>query len=307
VNTANDLTELIGKTPLLNLSRFAAGTGATILGKLENLNPGASVKDRIALAMIEAAEKDGQLKPGGTIIEPTSGNTGIGLAWVAAVKGYKVILTMPESMSIERRKLLEAYGAEIVLTSATEGMPGAVRKATALAENLPGSFIPMQFSNPANPGIHYQTTGPEIWEAAGKVDVFVAGVGTGGTLTGVGRYLREKNPRVLLAAVEPTTSPVISGGAMGPHMIQGIGAGFIPDNLDTKILDEVVRVDSAAAIAAAQELARKEGVLVGISAGANAFAARQLALRPENKGKTIVTILCDTGERYISTLLFYHD
>jgi cysteine synthase A len=307
VNTANDLTELIGKTPLLNLSRFADGTGATILGKLENLNPGASVKDRIALAMIEAAEKDGHLKPGGTIIEPTSGNTGIGLAWVAAVKGYKVVLTMPESMSIERRKLLEAYGAEIVLTSATEGMPGAVRKATALAQNLPGSFIPMQFSNPANPAIHYQTTGPEIWEAAGKVDIFVAGVGTGGTLTGVGRYLREKNPRVLLAAVEPTTSPVISGGAMGPHMIQGIGAGFIPDNLDTKILDEVVRVDSAAAIAAAQELARKEGVLVGISAGANVFAARQLALRPENKGKTIVTILCDTGERYISTLLFYHD
>ncbi len=307
MNVANDLTELIGKTPLLNLSRFAEGTGATILGKLENLNPGASVKDRIALAMIEAAEKDGQLKPGGTIIEPTSGNTGIGLAWVAAVKGYKVILTMPESMSIERRKLLEAYGAEIVLTSATEGMPGAVRKATALHENLPGSFIPMQFSNPANPAVHYRTTGPEIWEAAGKVDIFVAGVGTGGTLTGVGRYLREKNPRVLLAAVEPTTSPVISGGAMGPHMIQGIGAGFIPDNLDTKILDEVVRVDSAAAIAAAQELARKEGVLVGISAGANVLAARQLAQRPENKGKTIVTILCDTGERYISTLLFYHD
>ena len=305
---AKDLTQLIGKTPLLNLSRFAAGTGATILGKLENLNPGASVKDRIALAMIEAAEKDGRLAPGGTIIEPTSGNTGIGLAWVAAVKGYKVILTMPESMSIERRKLLAAFGAEIVLTSATEGMPGAVKKAEALAQNLPGSFIPMQFSNPANPEAHYQTTGPEIWEATGgKVDILVAGVGTGGTLTGTGRYLREKNPRILLAAVEPTTSPVISGGAMGPHMIQGIGAGFIPGNLDTKILDEVVRIDSQAAIAAAQELALKEGVLAGISAGANVLAARQLALRPENKGKTIVTIICDTGERYISTLLFYHD
>ena len=305
---ANDLTELIGKTPLLNLSRFAAGTGATILGKLENLNPGASVKDRIALAMIEAAEKEGKLLPGGTIIEPTSGNTGIGLAWVAAVKGYKVILTMPESMSIERRKLLAAFGAEIVLTPATEGMPGAVKKAETLLQNIPGGFIPMQFSNPANPEAHYRTTGPEIWEATGgKVDILVAGVGTGGTLTGAGRYLREKNPKILLAAVEPTTSPVISGGTMGPHMIQGIGAGFIPGNLDVKLLDEVIRVDSQAAIAAAQELALKEGVLAGISAGANVWAARQLAQRPESKGKTIVTIICDTGERYISTLLFYHD
>lgn len=305
---ANDLTELIGKTPLLNLSRFAAGTGATILGKLENLNPGASVKDRIALAMIEAAVREGKLAPGGTIIEPTSGNTGIGLAWVAAVKGYKVILTMPESMSIERRKLLEAFGAEIVLTSATEGMPGAVRKAEALKEALPGSFIPMQFSNPANPEAHYHTTGPEIWEATGgKIDILVAGVGTGGTLTGTGRYLREKNPKIRLAAVEPTTSPVISGGSMGPHMIQGIGAGFIPGNLDTKLIDEVVKVDSQAAIAAAQELALREGLLAGISAGANVWAARQLAQRPENQGKTIVTIICDTGERYISTLLFYHD
>jgi len=305
---ANDLTELIGKTPLLNLSRFAAGTGATVLGKLENLNPGASVKDRIALAMIEAAERDGVLVPGGTIIEPTSGNTGIGLAWVAAVKGYKVILTMPESMSIERRKLLEAFGAEIVLTPATEGMPGAVRRAEALRANLPGSFIPMQFSNPANPEAHYRTTGPEIWEATGgKVDILVAGVGTGGTLTGAGRYLREKNPQFRLVAVEPTTSAVISGGAMGPHMIQGIGAGFIPGNLDTKLIDEVVLVESAAAIAASQELALKEGLLAGISAGANVLAARQLAQRPENHGKTIVTIICDTGERYISTLLFYHD
>ena len=305
---ANDLTELIGKTPLLNLSRFAAGTGATVLGKLENLNPGASVKDRIALAMIEAAEREGILVPGGTIIEPTSGNTGIGLAWVAAVKGYKVILTMPESMSIERRKLLEAFGAEIVLTPATEGMPGAVRRAEALRANLPGSFIPMQFSNPANPEAHYRTTGPEIWEATGgNVDLLVAGVGTGGTLTGTGRYLREKNPKIRLAAVEPTTSAVISGGTMGPHMIQGIGAGFIPGNLDTKLIDEVVQVDSASAIAASQELALKEGLLAGISAGANVLAARQLAQRPENQGKTIVTIICDTGERYISTLLFYHD
>ena len=313
MNVAADLTQLIGKTPLLNLSRFAqpvgiVSTGVTLLGKLENQNPGSSVKDRIALAMIEAAEKAGKLAPGGTIIEPTSGNTGIGLAWVAAVKGYQVVLTMPESMSLERRKLLAAFGAEIILTPATEGMPGAVRRAEALAKERPGSFLTLQFENPANPEAHYLTTGPEIWEATGgKVDIFVAGVGTGGTLTGTGRYLREKNPRVLLVAVEPSSSPVISGGSMGPHQIQGIGAGFIPANLDVKLIDEVMRVEGQAAISAAQELARTEGLLAGISAGANVWAARELARRPEHRGKTIVTVICDTGERYISTPLFYQN
>ncbi len=307
VNTvAADLTELVGNTPLLHLGRYAPG--AQILAKLELVNPGSSVKDRIALAMIETAEASGQLKPGGTLIEPTSGNTGIGLAWVAAVKGYHLILTMPESMSIERRKLLSALGAEIVLTPALEGMPGAVKKAEALIAKIPGSLMAGQFSNPANPLIHYQTTGPEIWKASGGiVDAFVAGVGTGGTLSGVGRYLKEKNPQVKIIAVEPTTSPVISGGPMGPHMIQGIGAGFIPENLDMSLVDEVLLIESKEAINAAKELALKEGLLAGISTGANVLAARRLSQRPEWTGKTIVTVACDTGERYISTLLFHHD
>jgi cysteine synthase A len=302
---AKDLTELIGRTPLLDLSRFAAGSGATVLGKLENLNPGASVKDRIALAMVEAAALDGRLPPGGTLVEPTSGNTGIGLSWVAAVKGYRVILTMPESMSLERRKLLAAFGAEIVLTPATEGMPGAIRKAEDLVKQIPGAFLPSQFDNPANPDAHYRTTGPEIWEDTdGKVDILVAGVGSGGTLTGAGRFLREKNPRILLVAVEPATSAVLSGKPMGPHGIQGLGAGFVPDNLDLKLVDEIVRVDTQAAVSAAQELALKEGLLAGISAGANVQAARLLAQKPEHRGKTIVTVICDTGERYLSTALF---
>ena len=310
---AENLTQLIGKTPLLQLSRFSAAAApipceATLLGKLENQNPGSSVKDRIALAMIEAAEVAGTLRPGGTIIEPTSGNTGIGLAWVAAVKGYKVVLTMPESMSLERRKLLQALGAEIVLTPAVEGMPGAVHRADALAKECPGAFLPLQFENPANPEAHYRTTGPEIWEATeGRVDILVAGVGTGGTLTGAGRYLSEKNPGLLVIAVEPSTSAVLSGGTMGSHQIQGIGAGFIPANLDTSLVNEILRVESPRAIAAAQELARTEGLLAGISAGANAWAARELGRRPEHKGKTIVTIICDTGERYLSTALFYQD
>ena len=301
-----DLTELVGNTPLLRLSRFAP-TG-NVLIKLELLNPGSSVKDRIALAMVEAAEKTGKITPGATLIEPTSGNTGIGLAWVAAVKGYKLILTMPESMSIERRKLLQALGAEIVLTPGSEGMTGAIQKAEELLQRISGSFQPSQFSNPANPDAHYKTTGPEIWQACnGKVDILVAGVGTGGTLSGTGRFLKEKNPEIQIIAVEPTTSAVISGQAAGPHMIQGIGGGFIPDNLDRSILTEVLLVDSLQAIEAAKELALSEGLLAGISTGANAWAARKVAQRPENASKTVVTIACDTGERYISTLLFYHD
>ncbi|NNM66953.1 MAG: cysteine synthase A [Spirochaetales bacterium] len=301
-----DLTELVGHTPLLRLSRFAP-TG-NVLIKLELLNPGSSVKDRIALAMVETAEKSGKIERGATLIEPTSGNTGIGLAWVAAVKGYKLILTMPESMSIERRKLLQALGAEIVLTPGNEGMTGAMAKAEELLQRIPGSFQPSQFSNPANPEAHYKTTGPEIWEACkGKVDILVAGVGTGGTLSGTGRFLKEQNPELQVIAVEPTTSAVISGKAAGPHMIQGIGGGFIPDNLDRSLLTEVFLVDSMQAIEAAKELALHEGLLAGISTGANVWAARKVAERPENRSKTVVTIACDTGERYISTLLFYHD
>jgi cysteine synthase A len=301
-----DLTELVGNTPLLRLSRFAP-TG-NLLVKLELLNPGSSVKDRIALAMVEAAEKSGKITPGATLIEPTSGNTGIGLAWVAAVKRYKLILTMPESMSIERRKLLQALGAEIVLTPGSEGMTGAMEKAEELLQRIPGSFQPSQFSNPANPNAHYKTTGPEIWQACnGKVDILIAGVGTGGTLSGTGKFLKEKNPELQIIAVEPTTSAVISGKAAGPHMIQGIGGGFIPDNLDRSILTEVFLVDSLQAIEAAKELALHEGLLAGISTGANVWAARKVAERPENASKTVVTIACDTGERYISTLLFYHD
>jgi cysteine synthase A len=302
---ARNLTELIGRTPLLELSRFTAGAGATVLAKLENLNPGASVKDRIALAMVETAAREGRLPPGGTLVEPTSGNTGIGLSWVAAVKGYRVILTMPESMSLERRKLLAAFGAEIVLTPATEGMPGAIRKAEALVREIPGAFFPSQFDNPANPEAHYRTTGPEIWEdTGGQVDILVAGVGSGGTLTGAGRYLKEKNPKILLVAVEPATSAVLSGKAMGPHGIQGMGPGFVPANLDQKIVGQILTVDTQAALAASQELALREGLLAGISAGANALAARQLAQLPEHRGKTIVTFICDTGERYLSTPLF---
>ena len=307
---AEDLTELVGNTPLLRLSRFQAGQpgSATILGKLELFNPGASLKDRIALAMIEDAEQRGVLKPGATIIEPTSGNTGIGLAWVAAVKGYKMILTMPESMSIERRKVLQALGATLVLTPAPEGMAGAVNQAELLHQKIEGSWIPGQFENPANPSVHYRTTGPEIWASTGgKVDFFVAGVGTGGTVSGTGRFLKEKNPAIQIVAVEPAASPLLSQGRSGPHMIQGIGANFVPANLDRSVIDEVLTIENAEAIAAAKELALKEGLMAGISSGANVLAARRLAARPENAGKTIVTILCDTGERYISTLLFHND
>jgi cysteine synthase A len=310
MTVAEDLTQFVGRTPLLKLSRFQAGQPgtATILAKLELFNPGSSVKDRIALAMIEDAEKKGTLKPGATIIEPTSGNTGIGLAWVAAVKGYKMILTMPESMSIERRKVLQALGAQLVLTPATEGMTGAVNQANLLNKNIPNSWIPGQFENPANPDVHYRTTGPEIWEATGgKVDVIVAGVGTGGTISGAGKFLKEKNPNLKVVAVEPATSPLISQGKSGPHMIQGIGANFVPENYNAKIIDEVLTVESADAIAAAKELALKEGLLAGISSGGNVLAARRLAARPEFAGKTIVTIIADTGERYISTLLFHND
>ncbi len=303
-----NLCELIGKTPLLKLAKFAPGTDGEILGKLENFNPGSSVKDRIALAMIAAAEDAGQLTPGATIIEPTSGNTGIGLSWVAAVKGYRIILTMPESMSVERRKILQGLGAELVLTPAQDGMEGAIRQAHTLCEKIEGSFMPQQFSNPANPDVHYRTTGPEIWEAAGgKVDALVAGVGTGGTVTGTGRYLKEQDPNILVVAVEPEESPVLSGGEGGPHMIQGIGAGFVPDNYGGDVVDEVIKVSSSDAIATAKAITRLEGLMVGISAGGNAWAALQVAQRPEFKGKRVVTVMCDTGERYLSTLLYYED
>jgi cysteine synthase A len=305
---ANNLCELIGDTPLLKLDRLAPDLAGRLLGKLEASNPGGSVKDRIGLAMIEAAEKDGRLKPGGTIIEPTSGNTGIGLALVAAVKGYRLIITMPESMSVERRKLLQGLGAEIVLTPADEGMLGAVSQAQEMLDEMEGAFMPQQFDNPANPDVHYRTTGPEIWEASGgKVDILVAGVGTAGTVSGAGKYLKEQNPNFKVVAVEPVESPVLSGGEMGPHMIQGIGAGFIPGNYDASVVDEVVQVSSDAAIKTAKQLPLKEGVLAGISAGANVCAAMEIARRPENADKTVVTIICDTGERYLSTLLFYED
>ena len=304
----NDLSELIGNTPLLRLNKLSADLPGTIYGKLESFNPGSSVKDRIGLAMIEEAEREGVLQPGGTIIEPTSGNTGIGLALVAAVKGYRCIITMPSSMSIERRKLLQALGAEIILTEGYEGMPGAIQQAEELLEDIPGAFMPRQFDNDANPNIHYASTGPEIWEALdGKVDIFVAGVGTGGTVSGVGRYLKEQNADVRIIAVEPVESPVLSGGKMGPHMIQGIGAGFIPGNYHGDHVDEVIKVTSEQAIECAKELAAAEGALVGISAGANVHVARDLAHDQANEGKNIVTVLCDTGERYVSTLLFYED
>jgi cysteine synthase len=300
------VTELIGRTPLLRLNRVSDETGAEVLGKLESANPGGSVKDRIGLAMIEAAEKDGLIAPGRTtIVEPTSGNTGIALAMVAAARGYDVILTMPETMSVERRSLLKAYGARLVLTPGPQGMGGAVARALEVAGELLDAFVPQQFENPANPDVHERTTGPEIWEATGgAVDAFVAGVGTGGTLTGAGRFLREKKPGVRLVAVEPADSPVLSGGQPGPHRIQGIGAGFVPKIVDTTLFDEILRAGVDDAFAAARALARDEGILTGISAGANVWAAAQVARRPESRGSTIVTVLCDTGERYLSTPLF---
>ena len=300
-------TDLIGGTPLLKLNNIVGDTQtqADIYGKLEYFNPAGSVKDRIARAMIDDAEKSGALKPGAVIIEPTSGNTGIGLASVAASRGYKIILTMPETMSVERRNLLKAYGAELVLTDGAKGMKGAIAKAEELAKETPGSFIPSQFTNPANPAAHKATTGPEIWEDTdGKVDIFVAGVGTGGTLSGVGEYLKSKNPNVKVVAVEPAGSPVLSKGVAGPHKIQGIGAGFVPDTLDTDIYDEIITVENEDAFETGRRLARKGGVLVGISSGAAVYAALQLAKRPENEGKVIVALLPDTGERYLSTPMF---
>lgn len=300
--------ELVGKTPLLKLNRYTAKNGitdATILAKLEYLNPAGSVKDRIALAMIEDAEKKGILKEGATIIEPTSGNTGIGLAAVAAARGYKAILTLPETMSVERRNLLKAYGAELVLTDGSKGMKGAIAKAEELKESIPGSVILGQFVNPANSAVHKATTGPEIWDQTdGKVDIFVTGVGTGGTITGVGEYLKEQNPDVKIVAVEPATSPVLSKGTPGAHKIQGIGAGFVPDVLNTKVYDEVITIENEDAFAEGRKFAVSEGILVGISSGAALKAAGILASRPENKGKTIVVLLPDSGDRYLSTPLF---
>ena len=301
------ITDLIGGTPLLKLTNYAQEKelGATIYGKLEYFNPAGSVKDRIAKAMIDDAEAKGALKPGSVIIEPTSGNTGIGLAAVAASRGYKIILTMPETMSIERRNLLKAYGAELVLTEGAKGMKGAIAKAQEIADSTPNSFIPSQFTNTANPTMHRNTTGPEIWEDTdGTVDIFVAGVGTGGTVTGVGEYLKSKNPNVKVVAVEPAGSPVLSKGTPGSHKIQGIGAGFVPDTLNTEIYDEIIPVENEDAFETGRTLARKEGLLVGISAGAAVWAATELAKRPENKGKTIVALLPDTGERYLSTPMF---
>ncbi len=307
MKTVDRITDLVGGTPLLKLTNYGKEKelGATIYGKLEYFNPAGSVKDRIAKAMIDDAEEKGVLKPDSVIIEPTSGNTGIGLAAVAASRGYRIILTMPETMSIERRNLLKAYGAELVLTEGAKGMKGAIAKAQELAESTPNSFIPSQFTNPANPAIHRSTTGPEVWEATdGKVDIFVAGVGTGGTVTGVGEYLKSKNPNIKVVAVEPAGSPVLSKGTPGPHKIQGIGAGFVPDTLNTNIYDEIIAVENDDAFETGRVLARKEGLLVGISSGAAVWAATELAKRPENNGKIIVALLPDTGERYLSTPMF---
>ena len=301
------ITDLIGGTPLLELGNYERKNGleATLLAKLEYFNPAGSIKDRIAMAMLDDAEAKGLLKPGAVIIEPTSGNTGIGLAAVGAARGYRVILTMPETMSVERRNLLKAYGAELVLTDGSKGMKGAIAKAQELAAATPDSFIPGQFNNPANPEIHRRTTGPEIWaDTEGKVDIFVAGVGTGGTITGVGEYLKSQKPDVKIVAVEPAGSPVLSQGKSGPHKIQGIGAGFVPETLNTAVYDEIIAVENDAAFAVGREIARTEGVLVGISSGAALCAATELAKRPENRGKVIVALLPDTGDRYLSTPLF---
>ena len=306
-NIYRSVTELIGRTPLLAAKSFAKAhdISANIVVKLEYFNPAGSVKDRIAIAMIEQAEREGKIAPGATLIEPTSGNTGIGIASVAAARGYRAILTMPETMSVERRNLLKAYGAEIVLTEGAQGMKGAIARAEELQKEIPNSFIPSQFENPANPAVHERTTGPEIWEDTdGKVDAFVAGVGTGGTVSGVGRYLKSKNPSIYVVAVEPTDSPVLSGGKPGPHKIQGIGAGFIPTTLDTKVYDEIIQVKNEDAFAYGREFAQREGALVGISSGAALAAAAELARRPDFAGKTIVVLLPDGGDRYLSTDLF---
>ena len=307
---AKQMTDLIGKTPLVALNKYSAfrGLKTPLVAKVEFFNPGGSVKDRIALGMVEAAEKDGILKPGATIIEPTSGNTGVGLALVAAVKGYKLILTMPETMSVERRNLVKAYGAKVELTPGKDGMNGAIKAAEKLRDSIEGAVILGQFTNPANPQKHYDTTAAELWnDTDGDIDIFVAGVGTGGTLSGIGKYLKEKKPDVKIVAVEPSTSPVLSGGKSGPHKIQGIGAGFIPQTYHAEVVDEILTVDNDNAIQTGRHLAQQEGLLVGISSGAAAFAAAELALRPENKDKKIVTLLPDTGERYLSTTLYAFD
>ena len=307
---AKQITDLIGNTPLVELNKYSKfrGVETPVIAKVEFFNPGGSVKDRIGLAMIEAAEKDGKLKPGATIIEPTSGNTGVGLALVSAIKGYKLILTMPETMSVERRNLVKAYGAEVRLTSGKEGMPGAIKAAEELRDATPGSVILEQFENPANPRKHYETTGQEIWnDTDGNVDIFIAGVGTGGTISGIGKALKEKNPNIKIIAVEPLSSPVLHGGASGPHKIQGIGAGFIPRTYNSDFVDEVFDVENDDAILAGRQLAQQEGLLVGISSGAATFAATEIAKRPENKGKKIVVLLPDTGERYLSTVLYAFD
>jgi cysteine synthase A len=301
----DDVTKLIGRTPLVRLRGASERSGATVLAKLESFNPGGSVKDRIGLAMIEAAEAEGRLSRGSTIVEPTSGNTGIALAMVCATRGYRLVLTMPDTMSVERRAVLRAYGAQLELTPGAEGMPGAIRRAEAIVAATPGAFMPQQFRNPANPAVHQRTTGPEVWEATdGQVDVFISGVGTGGTVTGAGRFLKERRPSIRVVAVEPALSPVLSGGSPGKHPIQGIGAGFVPEVVDRSVIDEVVTVGNEETFAAARQLAAAEGLLVGISSGAAAAAAERVASRPEHAGKTVVVVLPDTGERYLSTPLF---